>query len=299
MTKAAKTGKTRVLVAGATGYLGRHVVTALHQKGFIVRALARDPARLGEIRDQCDEVFVAEATQNSSLDGLCDGIDVVFSSIGLRSFAPRPTFWEVDYQANMNLLLRAIAAPVRHFVFVSVVNADLLRATISAAEARERVVDALMASGLTWTVLRPTAFFNDMGELFKMARRGVFYVIGSGATRINPIHGADLAEETVRCIRDESAQNQTFEIGGPDVFTARQIGELAFEVLRRPPKIRSLPPWLFGAGSILMRPFNVNAAALLRAMQITSEMDMTGRPCGRHRLRDFFLELASKDAGIS
>jgi len=280
-------------VAGATGYLGRHVVATLHSSGFKVRALARDPARLREARELCDEVFVAEATLNDSLEGLCDGIEIVFSSIGIRSFAPRPSFWEVDYQANMNLLSRARAAAVRHFIFVSVLNADRIRTRVAAAEARERVVDALMASGITWTVLRPTGFFNDMEELFKMARRGVFYVIGDGTTRINPIHGADVAEQVVRCIGDPQAHNQAMGIGGPDVFTTRQIGELAFEALGRPPKIRSIPPWLLGTASFLLTPFNANAAALLRAMQVVSMMDMTGTPCGGHRLRDFFLELAS------
>ena len=291
MSRANPEGK-RVLVAGATGYLGRHVVAALHSRGFWVRALARDPTRLSNVRDLCDEVFVGEATRDDTLDGLCDGIDVVFSSIGLRSFAPRPSFWEVDYQANMTILSLATSAAVRHVIFISFVHADRIRTKVSAAEARERVVDALIASGLTWTVLRPTGFFNDMEELFKMARRGVFYVIGKGTTHINPIHGADLAEQVVRCISDVATHNRTITIGGPEVFTVREIGKLAFEVLRREPKIRSIPPWLLGAGSVLLSPFNANAAALLRAMEITSEMDMTGIPYGRHRLRDFFLELA-------
>jgi len=279
-------------VAGSTGYLGRHVVAALHRSGFPVRALVRSPERLDWVRDACDEVFVAQATRNDTLEGVCDGIDVVFTSIGLRSFAPRPTFWEVDFQANMNILNRAVDAGVRQFIFVSVVNGERIRRQVLAAEARERVVDSLIASGLTWTVLRPTGFFNDMGELFKMARRGVFYVIGKGTTRINPIHGADLADQVVRSIRDPAAHNQALPLGGPDTFTVRQIGELAFEVLRRPPRIRSIPPWLLGVGSSLLSPFNANAATLLRAMQVTSTMDMIGRPCGHHRLRDFFLELA-------
>lgn len=284
-----------VLVAGATGYLGRHVVTALHRNGFKVRALARDPERLGEAKNLCNDVFVAEATRDTTLDGLCDGVDVVFSSIGLRSFAPRPSFWEVDYQANMNILLRATSASVRHFIFISALNADRIRGQVAAADARERVVDALIGSGLTWTVLRPTGFFNDMEELFKMARRGAFYVIGDGSARINPIHGADVADQVVRCIRDHRIQNQAIGIGGPDVFTTRQIGELAFEALRRPPKIRSIPPWLLGGASLVLAPFNSNAATLLRAMQVLSDMDMTGSPCGRHRLRDFFFELAGAE----
>jgi uncharacterized protein YbjT (DUF2867 family) len=293
MAHVSDSSRGRVLVAGATGYLGRHVLEALHTHGYPTRALVRDPERLGDVRDQCDEVFVGQATENKTLDGLCDGVEIVFSSIGLRSLAPRPTFWEVDYQANMNIVIRAMECDVRQFIFVSVLHAESLRSLISVAEARERVVDALVGSGLTWTVFRPTGSFNDMEGLFKMARRGVFYVIGDGGSRINPIHGKDLASEVTRSIQDERFHNQALELGGPDTFTFRQIGELAFDILKREPKIRSIPSWLLTAGSLLLRPFNTNAATLLRAIQITVEMDMTGRPCGSHRLRDFFQELTA------
>jgi len=80
-----------VLVAGATGYLGRFVVQEFKRRGYWVRALARKPERLAEpgpflapaVRDQIDDLFVGQVTQPETLAGLCDGIDVVFSSVGM------------------------------------------------------------------------------------------------------------------------------------------------------------------------------------------------------------------------
>ncbi|MEZ5294885.1 MAG: NmrA family NAD(P)-binding protein [Ilumatobacteraceae bacterium] len=64
-----------VVVCGATGYLGHHVVRALHGDGWRVRALVRDAARQGDAADACDEVFVGRPTDPETLDGLFDGAD--------------------------------------------------------------------------------------------------------------------------------------------------------------------------------------------------------------------------------
>ena len=72
----------KVLVAGATGYLGGYVARELKARGYFVRALARSPAKLEAIRDCLDEIVEAEVTRPETLAQVCGGIDVVFSSVG-------------------------------------------------------------------------------------------------------------------------------------------------------------------------------------------------------------------------
>ncbi|NNM04286.1 MAG: NAD(P)H-binding protein, partial [Gemmatimonadetes bacterium] len=72
-----------VLVAGATGYLGGFVAKEFKNRGYHVRALARSPKKLDPLRDSTDEVVEAEITRPETLNGACDGIDVVFSSVGI------------------------------------------------------------------------------------------------------------------------------------------------------------------------------------------------------------------------
>ena len=74
---------TKVLVAGSTGYLGQFVVKALKARGHWVRALGRSEAKLDCIREYADELFIGEVTKPGSLNGICDGIDVIFSSVGI------------------------------------------------------------------------------------------------------------------------------------------------------------------------------------------------------------------------
>lgn len=122
---------TRVLVEGATGCLGRFIAREFKRRGAWVWMLARKPDKLKTpgpflkppIADLVDDLFVGEVTQPGTLRGLCDGIEIVFSSIGISRQKDKVSYMDVDYQGNRNLLDLALAAPVRKFVFVHAFNA--------------------------------------------------------------------------------------------------------------------------------------------------------------------------------
>lgn len=287
----------KVLVAGATGYLGKYVVKALHAAGYPVRALARDPSRLGEVRPLCAEVVTAEATKPETLGDLVGDATVLVSSLGKHDFKRSPTTWEIDYQANMNLLERAKTGGVERVVFVSVLRGpELRRRGIRAAQAREGVVDAIEASGLDWTIVRPNGFFNDMADIFEMAVGGTAWLVGDGAVKMNPIHGEDLARFVVEKLGDPAAHRASFDVGGPDVLTYPEIIELAFAAVGKPPRTRSAPGWLFSAATPLVGLVNPVAGDLLRAVTILLEEGAVAPCYGTHHLADFYAELAAKGA---
>lgn len=281
--------RRRVLVAGATGYLGAHVTRALHEAGHFVRALARDVRRLEDLTGQYDEGFQGEATRPASLRGLCDGIEVVFSSLGVRSLRRSPTVWDVDWKANLNLLNVARRAGVSHFIFVSVFHGPEIRDAVPAAEARERVVDALASEAPPFTVLRPTGFFNDMLEFLQMARSGRVWLPGSGETRINPVHGADVAAHVADAVAmGPQSSRPCLDIGGPEVFTLREVGALAFEVLGAAPRYGRIPLAAMDALAGVTAPFNANAGSLLKMLTSLARLGAVAPPSGAHRLRTFF-----------
>jgi uncharacterized protein YbjT (DUF2867 family) len=291
MSDTAQAGKL-VVVAGATGYLGRHVVRALHRQGWRVRALARDRRRLGEVEDLCHDIQVAEATSKPSLKGLFEGADAAFSSIGIRHFRRRPTFEEVDFRANLNLVEAAEARGVRRFLFVSVLDGDSLRELSPLVDARERVVDRLRQSPtMRSIILRPTGFFNDMGDVFEMARKGRVWLVGSGETRINPIHGADLADVAAEAL-SRAEPDAEIPAGGPEIFSQRQIAELAFRVLETPARCGRVNPEWIRLLARLARPFNGNASALALMFSALGERDAVAPRYGSHRLAEHFSNLA-------
>ena len=275
----------KVLVAGATGYLGRFAVKALKAKGYWVRALGRSADKLATVEGYADELFIGAATDPDSLAGLCDGIDIVFSSVGITRQKDGLTYKDVDYQANRNLLTMAEAAGVSQFMYVHVLNAEKLE-HVAMVQAKQAFVDELKRSSLDHTVICPTGFFSDMEELLTMARSGRVYLFGDGENRINPIHGADLAEVCADAL--ESAESQ-IDVGGPEVFTYRQIAELAFNVLGQREKIMCIPKHLVSALVASMRwltPAKVYGPVQFMASVMT--MDLIGQAYGQRRLADHF-----------
>ncbi len=275
-----------VVVCGATGYLGRHVVRALHDDGWRVRALVREPSRLDGAAEYCHEVFVGHATDPVTLDGLFDGAHAAFSSIGTRSFTRRPSFHDIDEGANLHLVEAAERAGIDRFVFVSILHGADLRSRSPLIEARERVVDRLQAGPMSTTIIRPTGFFNDMGFFLDMAKRGRIWMIGDGRTRLNPIHGADLAE----VIRETFASDTTADrcVGGPDVMTQAAIATTAFEAVGRAGKVTRVPSRMVRAVGRLIEPVNHNAGANLQMFALMGEHDMVGNQRGTNHLADEF-----------
>lgn len=288
----------RVLIAGSTGYLGRRLAREAAKRGHTVRALTRSEERLGDDREHIAEVFVGQATDDATLDGVCDGVDVVITALGNRTFKRRPSPFEVDRDANLNLLRRAEAAGVGRFVFVSVLGGDVGRRRSPQIEAREQVVDALRSVTLPWTVIRPSGFFNDMTEFLDMARKGTVWVLGDGRSGFNPIDGADLAAFVLERAEDPDSVGREFPVGGPEVLDQRRIAELAFEALGRPGKVRSVPTWVLRGLAAAIVPFNINLGSFLAMIAATSEGDAKAPATGHHTLAEFFRQAAEGEQDL-
>ncbi|MDE0757158.1 MAG: SDR family oxidoreductase [Pseudomonadales bacterium] len=290
----------RVLVAGSTGYLGRYVVSELHARGHVVRALVRDPARLGLVRGCVTEVFVGQATEDASLEGVADGVDCIISCLGNRTFNRKPTVWEVDRDANLHLVERARAAAISRFIFVSVLAGKQTRSRVPQIEAREQVVDALIQGSVPWTIIRPTGFFNDMIEFLDMAAKGTAWLVGKGDSRFAPIHGADLATYIVDRLEDDAAVSSEFPVGGPELLSQREIAELAFSALNQSSRIYATPGWLVPMLALLVIPFNVNLGSFLAMLAaMAGEQDAAVVSTGERYLADFFREqLVSTDCDL-
>jgi len=288
----------KVMVAGATGYIGGSVARALRERGFWVRGLTRNPDRLKAPAD-VDDVFVGQATRPETLQGLCDGIDVAFSSIGIHEFIRKPSIWDVDYQANLNIVGEAQRAGVKHFIFVSVVHGPEMARVSPIAEAREKVAKAIIDSGMAYTIYRPTGFYNDMGHIFNgIAKKGVAGMYGNPEVRINPLNGLDFGDEVARAIDDPKSLNTIRPVGGPEVFKRREMAEMAFESLGLPPKIQMRPAWIMTLMAYAVKPFNYNLFALFRFLVFSFVTpDMTGESIGHRRLKDYFDELAKQARG--
>lgn len=279
----------RVLLAGATGYLGAYVACELKNRGYTVRAIVRDTGRLADQGIDVDEPIEAELTRPETIRCCCEGVDAVISTVGITRQKDGLTYEDVDYQANANLLHEAMGSGAGKFVFVSVLNGDKLR-ELKICDAKERFVHRLVTSGIRHCIVRPNGFFSDMAEVYRMAEKGRVYLFGDGQARTNPIHGADLAGVCVDALESE---DEEISVGGPETLTHEEIARVAFSVLGREPRITFIPDWVRLA--VLRGVRGLTGQRVYGPIEFfltVMAMDMVAPEFGNHRLGDYFASLA-------
>lgn len=272
-----------VFVAGATGYLGRYLCAEYQRRGWYVIGLVRKSTLATPIA--ADQLVEAQATDAATLRGVMAGVDLVVSSLGITRQTDGLGYWDVDYQANLNLLREAESAGVAQFAYIHVLGAKEL-GHVPMVAAKSAFVKELQRASVAATVIAPTGYFSDMGDFLRMAQAGRVWLFGDGNKRINPIHGADLATATAEAI---AARRDWFDIGGPDVFTQRELAELAFASLGKSPRITLLPDILRRAALRVLpvvTPVRVSGPA--RFFLSALALDMVGEYYGTRRLKDHF-----------
>jgi uncharacterized protein YbjT (DUF2867 family) len=279
----------RVLVAGATGYLGGFLTKELKRQGYWVRALSRDEQKAEPIQKHVDHVYLGEATKPGSIKGICKDIDIVFSTLGITRQRDGLTYMDVDYQANKNLLDEALRENVKKFAYVSGFNAHKLL-HLQIVKAKERFVQELKKADIEHIIIRPNGFFSDMTEFLRMAERGRIYLFAKGRFQSNPIHGADLAQA---CVEHLGSSNSELDIGGPEILTLNEIASQAFAVLGKRPKITYIPLWI--------RTLLLKAVRLLTPVKIYGPieffmtvlaMDMKAPVYGSRTLQEHFRKVS-------
>lgn len=279
------TQQQKVLVVGATGYLGQHMVKALYDAGYWVRALSRSEQKIAAVRPYIHDLFIGEATDPDTLDGICDGIDIVFSALGITRQKDGLTYMDVDYQANKNVLDAALAAGVPRFMYISALHADRLR-HVQILAAKERFVDELKRADIAHLVIRPNGFFSDMEVFVTMARNGRVYLFGDGENRANPIHGADLAQVCVAHLHQAAGE---YDVGGPELLTQNEIARQAFAAVGKPVRITHVPLWVKDTAVWLAKTFtSVKTHGPMEFFMTVLAMEMVAPLFGQHTLKEHF-----------
>lgn len=243
-------GRQRVCLVGATGTIGRATAAALLQAGHEVVCLVRPgpPGRTEPPAGAAIRVFDPSDLAALMRDGFAgERFDALVSCMASRTGAPADA-WAVDYRAHLTLLEAARQAGVTHFVLLSAICVQ--RPLLAFQQAKLAFEAALTASGLRYSIVRPTAFFKSLsGQIGRVRAGKPFLLFGDGRlTACKPISDRDLADFIAGCLDDESRWNRILPIGGPgEAITPLQQGEALFALLDRPPRFRHVPVALLDA----------------------------------------------------
>jgi uncharacterized protein YbjT (DUF2867 family) len=209
-----------ILVTGASGFVGGHVVRALAGAGEGVRALVRDARGAATLEGVDCELVQGDVTDAESLRTAVEGCTAVVHLVAILVGKPAD-FERVMTQGTMSLLEAANDAGVARFVQMSALGtSEQTKDTVPYYRAKWAIEEAVRASGLSHAILRPSfVFAGDGGALSQFARIArlapVTPVIGTGTQRLQPIWADDLARAVTLAVKGES--NILVELGGPDV----------------------------------------------------------------------------------
>ena len=238
----------RVFMLGATGTMGQATLLALLEQGHEVVSFERprntpaSPAasithprlirRLGQVQD-------AESLRQQGICG--EHFDAVVSCLASRTGLPADA-WAIDHRAHLNVLSICPDAGVRHFVLLSALCVQKPR--LAFQHAKLAFEQALIESGLNYSIVRPTAFFKSLSGQVDRVRQGrPFVVLGDGQlTACKPISDADLADFLAGCLHRPERQYRILPIGGPGpAISPKQQAEILAELLGRPVALRRVP----------------------------------------------------------
>ncbi|MDJ0825387.1 MAG: NAD(P)H-binding protein [Rhodobacter sp.] len=238
----------RVLLLGVTGTIGSATAHELTRRGHAVTCFLRpsprrSPQDLARLYPGAALRF-GEITDPGALSR--DGIrgqpfDALVSCLASRTGAPQDA-WAIDHRAHLAALAAARDAGIPLFVQLSAICVQKPR--LAFQQAKLAFEEALKASGLTYCIIRPTAFFKSLSGQVARVRAGKPYVVfGDGRlTACKPISDGDLARYLADCLTDPSRWNRTLPIGGPGpALTPRDQAEALFGLLGRAPRYRHVP----------------------------------------------------------
>lgn len=232
-----------ILVAGGTGFVGGAIVRELARRGEKVAVLTRNAKRAEEKFSGVAECREGDVRDPSTLGAGMDGVKVV---IATQQFAGFPmenpgkgrTFAEVDENGTENLVAAAKEAAVERFIYLSGAGAGP-DAKYHWFRTKWRAEEAVRSGGITYVILRPSWIFGPqdtaLNRFLGMSRFLPFVpLIGSpGRQKVQPAFIDDVAKIVAESVTNAAADNQTFEIGGPEVMTMSELTKLALDVAGR------------------------------------------------------------------
>lgn len=240
----------RVLVLGATGTIGRATVQALLQRGFEVVAVVRPGSAAGAALPAAATVREADVLDATALarDGLAgEHFGVWVSCLASRTGVPADA-WAVDHRAHSQALSLLQSHGVRQVVLLSAICVQ--KPKLAFQQAKLAFEAELRASGLRWSIVRPTAFFKSLsGQIARVRAGKPFLVFGDGQlTACKPISDRDLADYLVGCIDDPQRHDRVLPIGGPGaaLMPRDQVAMLS-QLLGREVRVKHVPVRLLDA----------------------------------------------------
>ena len=243
-----------VTIFGGSGFVGSQIVRALAKRGARIRVAVRRPWQAYRLRMLGDvgqiEIVQSNVRVPETIDAALDGAEAVVYSVGTLFESGKQGFAALQAEGPAHVAEIAARMGATRFVLISAIGADP-HSDSKYARTKAEGEAAVRAAFPAATILRPSVvfgqgdgFFTRFAELALISP--VLPLIGGGETRFQPVFVADVARAAAQALEDPAAAGLTFELGGPTVYTFRQLMEILLAEIGRDRMLLPLPWGLAG-----------------------------------------------------
>lgn len=281
-------GNRRTAVLGGSGFIGRYIVQRLAARGDVISVGCRhaEEAKFLQPLGNVGQIAAINVTigDEQILPAFLAGNDALVNCVGILRESGSQTFDRVHHTGPARLARLAREAGIERFVHISAIGADP-RSSSAYARTKAAGEAAVRDAFPTVTILRPSVVFGAEDQFFNrfatMATISpVLPLIGGGHTRFQPVYVGDVADAVMKCLDDPATGGRTYELGGPKVYTFRELIELMLGEIRRKRLLVDLPFALAAIQARLMSilpnpPLTPDQVELLKRDNVVSSGALT------------------------
>ena len=276
--------RSLVTIYGGSGFIGRHVVRAIAKTGARMRIAVRRPELAGHLQPLggVGQINAVQANVRfaDSLLAAADGADAVVNLVGILFPSGKQSFKSVQDEGARHVAEAARAAGARALVHVSAIgaSADALSVYARSKAAGEHAVKSVYADAV---ILRPSIVFGPEDDFFNrfaaLARiTPALPLIGGGKTRLEPVFAGDVAKAVIAGLTGETVPSATYELGGPEVLTLKQVMQRVLDYTMRKRLLVPEPFWLAKLQGFFLQmlptpPLTTDQVRLLESDNVVSE----------------------------
>lgn len=263
-----------IFIAGASGFVGGHLIDALIKEGYKLRCLARSEKAQGLFKERGIDIVAGDITIPETLEGGLKGVDFVVHLVGIIQEKGSATFQRVHVEGTRSLVAEAKKAGVKHFFYQSALGADK-DSWSDYQKTKAEAEEIVKTSGMPYTIFRPSLIIGQWDGFTKMLMEliGISPVIpipGDGKSKFQPVYINDWIKCMQKVIASPESFKGIFEIGGPEHLTYNEIVSALAEAMNVKKSIVHMPMWVmkFGARTIPFLPVTYDQLRLLETDNI-------------------------------
>ena len=248
-----------VLLTGATGFVGGHMLRHLLAAGYKVRCLVRPSPKVDKLRQAGVEIRDGDILNRKSLEGALPGIEQVIHLVGIILERGPATFARIHHEGTRNLVSAAQQAGVKRYLQMSALGARDAPQATPYHRTKGLAEQEVIRSGLPYVIFRPAIIFGphdgfvtQMVGLLRPWYIPIIPIVGTGRYPLQPIFIDNVCQAFVQALTNDKATNKIFDLGGPEVLTSEKVMDLIAAALGvKKPKLRQ-PLWFMRLNAALM-----------------------------------------------